>query len=218
MKRIILIGLMLIGVWTTHAQGDGGQFWVRSFEDRDGDGIRDAGEPLITRGVSVELLDAGGMVIASALLDQSPNATQGLIGFQYLPPGQYTAVVTSADLTATTPTQFTVDIAADALPTVVDFGGQRIAPAPPSALEAAAQADAERSEIVRLAASGLGALVMIGLMTLIGVVLYASVLRPRAIRAANLEMMRATRTSTSSGTMRPVTTTQEDLDRFKPKS
>jgi len=209
--------IFLLLLLTTHvsAQGDGGQFWLRAFEDRDGDAMRDAGEPLITRGISVELIDGGGMVIASALLDQSPNSTQGLVGFQYLPPGQYTMVAISADLTPTTPTQFTVLIESGALPTVVEFGGQRLSAAPPSALETAAQVDAGRSEIVRVAAAGLGALVTIGAMTVLGLIVYAGILRPRAIRAANLSMMRASQTSTR--TMR-VIEPEIDIDRFKPKA
>jgi hypothetical protein len=207
--------LLTIVFWASsvHGQTDGGQFWLRAFEDRDGDGIRDAGEPLVTRGVSVELIDVSGTVIASALLDQSPNATQGLVGFQYLAPGQYTLVASSADLTATTATQFTVSISAGALPTVVEFGGQRISAAPPSALQAAAQADAERAAWTRFAVAGLAALVVVGAMTLLGVVIYANIIRPRAYRAAHRDMIRAAQTATAN--LRAVN--PDDLDRFKPQ-
>ncbi|MGV2435123.1 MAG UNVERIFIED_CONTAM: hypothetical protein LVT10_09825 [Anaerolineae bacterium] len=67
----------------------GGQFCVRSFEDRNANALIDADESVLTRGVAVELLNQYNIVIASALLDNSPNSTDGIICFQQLPRGQY---------------------------------------------------------------------------------------------------------------------------------
>jgi hypothetical protein len=64
--------------------------FVRAFEDTNANGKLDAGEALLTRGINVNLLDAQNVTIASALLDQSPTAAQGVVCFQFLAAGQYT--------------------------------------------------------------------------------------------------------------------------------
>lgn len=187
-KWIILITVILTVLpFAAHAQEQGtGQFWVRAFEDRDGDGVRDTGEPLITRGLSVELRDASGTIIDSELLEQSANATQGLVGFQYLVPGQYTLIVAAPELTATTPLEFTTTIQDGALPTVVEFGGQRFVAQPTTGANALAATEIEeRQEIARLAISGLGALVVVGVMTVIGMLLYGILSRPRLVAQPN---------------------------------
>src|SRR6185369_17943230 len=99
MRRLICILTLVFALSGTAvaAQQTGGQLCVRSFEDRNGNGKLDAGEPLLTRGVSINLLDAGGITVASALLDTSPTAAQGVVCFQFLASGQYSVEVTSAD-------------------------------------------------------------------------------------------------------------------------
>jgi hypothetical protein len=159
---------------------------VRLFDDQNGNGVRDAGESLLTGGAAVSLLDAEGVVIASALLDESPNAEQGLIGFQYLPPGEYTVVITSPDLTATTEQRFTRAIESDATPTVVEFGGQPVGAAGTTTTNTAQRGLfglpiylGAPEQVARVALSLLGALVVVGLMTLLGVLVYALIIRRR---------------------------------------
>lgn len=173
----LLVALSVVAVPVTAQERGGGQFWVRLFEDRDGDGVRDAGEPLITRGAAADLRDSTGTIIASARLDQSPNANQGLIGFQYLTAGQYTLLVSSPELTATTPTEFTATIQEGTLPTVVEFGGQRIGFEPSGDATASVALNAERQQTARFAIAGLGAMVAIGMMIVIGMVVYAVLTR-----------------------------------------
>jgi hypothetical protein len=189
------IGLLLIFVLaafgSAYAQEGGGQLWVSAFEDRNGNGQRDGGEPLITRGVSVNLLDSDGVIIDSALLDDSPNAARGLVGFQRLAPGTYTIVVTTADLTPTTPDSFTQTIEAGGLPVVLNFGGQRVAAEATAGGESAGSSE---NDLARVAVAALGAVVVMGLLTLLGALIYALILRRRFA-----ERPRAT----STGAFRP---------------
>ncbi|GEM_PF-1479060 len=193
-----------------------GQFWVTVYEDRNGDGTRSAGEPLVTRGVNVELRDSAGVVIASTLLEQGSSPTPGMVGFQYLLPGQYTLVVSSPELTPTTPTEFTAVIEEGAMPTVVEFGGQRGVTTEAADTNPLLAVDEERQRVARFAISGLGALLVIGFMSAVGIVLYGLMLRSRLvpaqrdayIRATQTGSMRATGTTNravrTTGSMRPV--------------
>lgn len=200
-RRSVLIGLILgvFALGVSAQEAGGGQIWVRVFEDRNGNAARDAGEPLVTRGVSADLIDSSGTAIRSALLDTEPNASQGLIAFQFLTPGAYTIVLTSADLTATTPTQFSVTVEAGAMPLVIDFGGQRVVPV---AATVEPTADMEQRELLRIGIAGVAALIVIGGMISLGLLIYALVLRPNAFRRTDGDPMRST--STSTGTHRPV--------------
>lgn len=220
-KQMIFINVMvaaLILPLIAAAQAGGGQFWVRVFEDRNGNGVRDAGEPLLTRGVAVSLLNSDRIVIATALLDESPNAVQGLIGFQFLAPGEYTLVVTSPELSPTTPAEFTREIAEGAVPTVVEYGGARI---DLNAVEGSAESQAaltgerglfgtdlvlgERDQVARVALALLGAFVVAGLMLLLGLIVYLLVLRPR--HRAELQRLKLT---TTTGSLEAV-----DVSRFQ---
>lgn len=195
---VSLLSLSLIVVSALTAQEGGGQLWVNAFEDRDGDGTRDPNEPFITRGVSVDLLDADGVIIASALLDDSPNASRGLIGFQRLAPGTYTVVVTGADWTPTTPDSFTQTLEANVMPTVLSYGAQRInaAPTPAAAssspLGALASVD---SNVLRIALSLLGAIIVMGFLSVVGFVIYLVAFARRAPKPIK---------TTTTGSMRPV--------------
>jgi len=165
-----------------------GQFWVRAFEDRDGSGTRDPGEPLITGGIGVSLLTETGIVIATGLLDDSPYAAQGQIGFQFLTPGEYTLVIAAPEFQATTETTFTRAIAAGTIPTLVEFGARRIPLDVSSTSTAAVETrallglpialtEAQLSEIGRIALAALGAVIVAGIMFFLGVFIYAGLLR-----------------------------------------
>lgn len=185
MRYLWTLLILLLIATVAVAQGEGGQFWVQMYEDRNGNAVRDAGEPLLTRGVAVSLLDAQGVVVATALLDESPSAAQGLIGFQFLSPGEYTVTITSPDYSANTETSFTRVIEADAAPTVVEFGAQRVdlaatatRPAPRGLFGLPIYLG-EPEQVARVALSLLGAVIVTGLMTVFGVLVYALTIRRR---------------------------------------
>jgi hypothetical protein len=198
-KRLILLAIVFIiafpsAAFATFAQDNGGQFWVQAFEDRNGNAQHDPGEPFLTRGVSVDLLNAAGVVMASGTLDDAPFANRGFIGFLYLAPGTYKAVITSADLTPTTPVQVDVTITQGAAtPVTVMFGAQKAAAAETSST---ATSSLLNSELARVALAGFGASGVIGVMIVIGLLIYLLVLRRRApvdVRRTTTGSMRAVR-------------------------
>ncbi|MFZ4826698.1 MAG: SdrD B-like domain-containing protein [Phototrophicaceae bacterium] len=199
MKRTLLVSLlvaMLIVASVVLAQ-TGGQFCVRSFEDRNANGVIDADESVLTRGVAVDLLNQYNIVIASALLDNSPNATDGIICFQQLPSGQYSVLVTSADYQPTTPSLVSRDITDSGFPTVVNFGGQQaLTVATPTASQPSASwmdtlipnlsamnAEQQRSFVLRLGLSLLCGVVSVVFMVLFGFIIYWVSMRQRQPRA-----------------------------------
>jgi hypothetical protein len=176
MRRVILIALLWMSVFAVvHAQSDG-QLCVRAFEDRNANGVVDEGEPLLAGGISVNLLDAQNITIASALLDQSPTAAEGVVCFQNLPAGQYSLGITATELKATTPGTITTTISASSIPTVVEFGAQR--PAVPTPTPATGLNLLNRNQIVRVAVSALGMLVVIAGMAFLGAIVYLLAFRP----------------------------------------
>lgn len=184
MRRFTGLLLLLVIVQVVAAQG-GGQLCVRAFEDRNGSGVLDAGEPLLTWGISVSLLDVEGVTVASALMDTSPTATQGVICFQGLVAGQYTAAITSADFTATTPDMITTTVAEDGLPTIVEYGGR--IPVAATSIPAASSSSATLSdEVLRWALASAGSLIVVVGMGILGTIVYVFFFRNRrqAIPAA----------------------------------
>ena len=199
---ILVLTLMVIFVLPASAQ-TGGQFCVRAFEDRNGSQTRDANEPLLVRDVVVNLLDGNGVTVASGVLESSPTAAQGILCFQRLPAGQYSAVVTSADLTPTTPTSFSAAVSESGQPVVVEFGAQRAAA--PAATPAPGEASgATQDTLLRVGLSAGGALfVMLG-MVVLGLIVYAIFFaRRRAARPAH---------ATTTGSMRPVHIETTEID------
>jgi hypothetical protein len=186
MRRIgfsLLILLLLSSIGVVAAQ-TGGQFCVRAYEDRNGNAQFDLNErePFITRGLNADLLNAENIVVASALMDTAPTAAQGVICFQFLEAGQYSIVVTSADYAPTTPDTFTASISDGTLPTVVEYGAQRIAASeavtntsnkPASILD-------QRDTLQRIVLSALGALLVVAGMTVLGVLIYLVAFRRAA--------------------------------------
>ena len=59
------------------AQSESGQICVRSFEDRNANGLLDAGEPFLTNGVSAILRDEERTAIQTLSLSDSPTASRG---------------------------------------------------------------------------------------------------------------------------------------------
>jgi hypothetical protein len=184
MRRVLFILIIAFAFSSMAAAQTGSQFCLRAYEDRNGNSQFDSSEPFITRGVSVNLLNAENIIVASALMDDSPNAAQGVICFQFLTTGQYSLTVTSADFTATTPDTFTASIGEGTLPTVVEYGAQRSAVEPvvtPSSSEIL-PAD-QRDMLQRIVLSGLGTLLVVAGMIVLGVFIYLIAFRNRAAPA-----------------------------------
>jgi threonine/homoserine/homoserine lactone efflux protein len=210
-RYIIFLTLCLLLIPAVQAQ-TGGQFCVRAFEDRNANGSLDGGEPLLTRGISADLLNPENIIVASALLSSSPTAAQGVICFQFLAPGQYSMIITSADYLPTTPNTVTAAISEGTLPTVVEFGGQKIAfepaaaPEQPSALPF--NVDPGPGGLQRIVLSILGALVVVAVMIILGSMIYLLFVR------RGLAPIPAY-TNPTTGSLRPVSS-DLDTDEIKP--
>lgn len=194
-RRLGLTILFLLLISNMALAQSGGQLWVRSYEDRNANGVRDTGEPLLTRGVSVDLVNGDGIVIASALLDNSPNASQGLVGFQMLPPGEYAVRVTSADYDATNGNEFTTTVSDAGVPPVLEFGAAPVA-VPEMTTEGSVGLADETQPLIAVGA----ALAVMVVMAIIGLLIYLFVFRPRLKQAQQLDLR------TTTGSMRPVAT------------
>lgn len=206
MRWGIIALLLLIGSTVQAQNGSGGQFCVRAFEDTNANGKLDAGEALLTHGINVNLLDSQNVTIASALLDQSPTAAQGVVCFQFLNAGQYTINISSAEYKATTPASITTTISDGGMPTVVEFGGQSVAaPANPNATGSTvvtSLANSDTTQLIRILISVAGALIVVIGMGLLGFIVYMLAFGRRP--AATADMRRVTTT----GTMRAVDLSQ----------
>lgn len=156
------------------AQGGDGQFCVRSFDDRNANQTRDQGELLLTSGIGADLIDESGVVVASALLADSPTAAQGVICFQFLPPGQYTIQVTSAEYQATTPDTMTVTLIGGELPAVLEFGAQSVAALVASGPEMLPETGPDWQRIIT---ASVGAIVALLVMQILGLLIYTLAFR-----------------------------------------
>ncbi len=211
MIRLWIAALILLSLSPAAMAQTGGQFCVRAFEDRNSNGIRDTGEPLLNSGVSADLLNAEQIVIASALLSDSPTAVQGIICFQMLAEGQYSLVVTAAEFTPTTPNTLTASISDGTLPTVMEFGARRLDMAP-AAAEPAASPLSDRDMLARMVLSGLGALVAMAGMVVLGVLIYLVIMRPRpAYAPAYPEAVREAAPTPTPGSIPPVVASDDSL-------
>lgn len=166
----------IFGIYPALAQESSGQFCVRSYEDVNANGLFDTEtERLLTRGVSVELLDGSGVIVGSAMLDKSPNASYGIICFYNLGEGEYSVLVSSADYIATTDRLVTQQVTTTA-PTIIEFGARRMgsieaAGAPSSSAPTTSSTD---NLLMRLGVSAVGAAVMMVLFMLTGFVVYGA--------------------------------------------
>lgn len=199
---IVLFSLMCVSI--TLAQGGSGQVCVRAYEDRNSNKQLDVGEPLLTRGVNVNLLNVESVIIASELLENSPTAAQGILCFQQLAAGTYSLAVTSADFTVTTLPTVPATVVEGGLPAVVEFGARQAAvPTPSASITSAVPALPQGA---RLVISTLGALAMAAIMVVIGLLLYAVIFAPRLSAARTGEARR-------SSSMRPVVPVQDSESR-----
>lgn len=189
--------LALYSPATIFAQGST-LLWVRFYEDTNENAMLDADEGLITSGVAVQLLNQDGVVVASALLDDVPTASQGLIGFQDIAPGDYTVVITSADYDPSGATEFNRTILAGGVPVLVEYG------ATPVIVENESTMPARRGlfglpiylgdpeQVARAAVSLLVGLLVAMVMTALGIVIYVFMRRRYLRRLRDLKRQAAT--------------------------
>jgi hypothetical protein len=201
MRRIGLILALALGVCGTVSAQTGGQFCVKAFEDRNGNGTQDAGEPVLSRGLNINLLNETGVVIQSAILENSQRAPFGEHCFQFLAEGQYSVIVSGADFLATTAGTMTAVVTASGAPVVMPFGGQRLASTTTGSTAAPASAAQRQAQLEQIVVALLAALVVIAMMVVFGVVVYLAAFRGR-LRAATAADARRT-----TGSMRAVRVT-----------
>ncbi len=206
MRKSIIALILTLALFGAAQAQTGGQLWVQAFEDRNGNGTQEPNEPLLTKGIGVDLLNADHIVIASALLDGSPNAARGLVGFQQLPAGQYTLAITGAEFKATTPDQFTLTVSATGVPAVVKYGAQRLSLAPTQAAPASGlaglMAALPQGQGAQLAFSAVGAAIIVFGMIVLGLLIYLVELRGRMAKARAADAR-----TTGTGSMRAVRAT-----------
>jgi hypothetical protein len=180
MRRWLVLGLLVsaMNLSSLSAQQANGQVCLRAFEDRDANGILDAGEPLITRDIGVNLSDTQGVIIQTALLDDSARAAQGIVCFQNLATGQYTLNVASAAYSATTSATLIIAVSANAVPQVLDFGAQIITTAP-LVTEPVREVGFTEAQLERILWSSLGAVGVIFVLMLVGFFILLVFVRPK---------------------------------------
>jgi hypothetical protein len=191
------------------AQSADGEFCVRAFEDLNGNGVRDLNEPPLQRAVSANLLDANNIVVASALLDNSPQMARGLICFQFLSPGQYTIEVTSAEFTPTTSRSMTNVVRSGEVPFVMEFGAARPGVSAGAAVQGESPEVSVEQALPRIAVSLAGAAAAFLVMLIVGFLIYLVVYRPRLKRAMTTPSDDYYRRPPTTGSIPRVTDTGE---------
>jgi hypothetical protein len=192
-RGLLLTALALLVCAAPAFAQSSGQVWIRAFIDSDADGARSASDALLRRGIVVELLQDG-VIIRTALLDESEFADQGLVGFRGLPAGTYGVRVYSALGDFTGESSAVLTIGGGGLPPIIEFG---IAPpaagAPAAAVGLLANFTPRDPETARLALSALGGLIVAGVFGAIGFALWL-VLRAGAPRDVRITGTGTTRT------------------------
>jgi hypothetical protein len=204
MLVVVLLSCAAVRAQDTSADGE---FCVRAFEDTNANRVRDLNEPPLQRGISANLLDVNGVVVASALLDNSPQAARGLICFQFLPPGQYTIEVSSADYTPTLGSVMTNVVQAGEVPYVMEYGATRLGAAVGASNTPQTEVNVEGA-VPRIALSLAGAAAAMFIMSLLGMVIYLVAYLPR-LRRASATPIDDTYRRPPTGTMPRVTDTAE---------
>jgi hypothetical protein len=176
---LLIAGLGLSALWA-QAQ-DNAQICVRLYEDRGERGVLDAGDPFITRDVGVNLANAEGIIIETALIDDAPQGSSGRVCFARLPAGQYTLSVVSAAYEPTTDSVFVTSVGGSAVPVVFDVGMERLMielPPPTPAIGSLTPAEL-RFAVERVFVAGIGSAVVVAVMLTLGIILYVLFLRPK---------------------------------------
>ncbi len=199
--------LMVAGALPAAAQESRGQFCVRSYEDVNANGVFDTeSERLITRGVGVELIDNTGVVVSSALLDKSPNASSGIICFYNLSEGDYSALMSSADYIATTE-RLVPQSVSNTAPTIIEFGARRLG-SESIATPLVTNSGGSLMSPVRIAAATISAAVIMVVFLLTGFLVYGMRSNRPAAQPVNYspDSIRQFEPPADTGSMQPVQT------------
>ncbi|QPC82723.1 hypothetical protein G4Y79_24070 [Phototrophicus methaneseepsis] len=185
-RKMIQLGLLvlLLAMSTTAlAQEGDGQLCVRAFEDRNRNGIKEAGEPFLVDGISANLLNEDGIIINTALLSQSQRKSEGLVCFQRLTPGVYTVQVISADYVPTSAEQVTLTIGESSIPEVFEYGAELLVVDAPTTTTAEGPRSLDQALtpalLQRVLVASIASAVVMGFFIVIGVLVWFLVLRPR---------------------------------------
>lgn len=181
--RAVLLSLLIFAGLSAHgAQAqDNAQICVRLYEDRGERGVLDAGDPFITRDVGVNLANADGIIVETALIDDAPQGSSGRVCFARLPAGQYTVSVASAAYEPTTDSVFVTSVGGSAVPVVFDVGMERLMvelPPPAPAIGTLTAAEL-RFAVERVFVASISSAVVMAVMLTLGVILYVLFLRPK---------------------------------------
>ena len=116
--------LALAGLWAlcplSQAQ-DTSQVCLSAFVDDNGDGKRDSDEAPIEHGIAASLLNENDVTIAATLLEDSPDASDGLLCFDQVPAGSYRLMISSSEYAATGDASADVLVQPGAPPPKIDF-------------------------------------------------------------------------------------------------
>jgi hypothetical protein len=178
--RAMLLVLWVCVAHSTFAQGNG-QVCIKAFDDRNANGVLDAGEPFIVRDIGVNLANADGIIIQTALLEDSQTASGGIVCFSQLTPGQYTLQMASATYNPTTTSAFVTTVSDTSIPQVFDFGAQVIVTTLPTVADTSGTLSQSqlRYTLEKVFIAGVAAALVIAVMTIVGTLLYVVLLRPK---------------------------------------
>lgn len=113
---------------STPSPMQGSSLWVQFYEDTNENAIRDDDELMVTQGAVVQIVNQDGVVIARRSLDDSPNASQGLIGFMDIALGDYMVLITSDEYQPTGEFEFPITIRAEGLPILLQYSAKPLLP------------------------------------------------------------------------------------------
>lgn len=188
MKRLLILLTLLFSLsLMTQAQTSNGQVCVRAYEDLNANATYDAGEPFITQGLSIELLNDQGIVVATALMEDSIRAVQGMSCFQQLESGAYTLTVSSSEYTPTGGTVFVTQVSETSIE-VFDFGATEIAAnavVDPVQTNTASEQNQVSTVLQKLLVASMAAFFVMILMAIIGLLIWLFVYYKRVRRLEN---------------------------------
>lgn len=182
---------------------DTGQICLRAFDDLNQDGVQDPDEGPLVRGIAASLLNARGVTISSALLQDSPFAADGLLCFDQLLAGDYRVIISSSEYRATSASIADAAVQPGAAPPRIDFGAKSLAvQQAPSMVSGLAALDELAAQ--SLVAAAFAAAAVITVMIVLGALAYVFVFRRRLRKA------RAARRASAASASRPPPRAEDD--------
>lgn len=189
MKTLLFALCILCFALSTIQAQTTGMVCAMAFDDRDGSGSHDPGEPPITGGIGFSLQNEYAVTLETQLLEESEYAARGFVCFGGLEAGEYRIVMTSAQYQPTTATAFDAAVLPGEAPPRFDFGAR---PQNPGVVADAAGLDQlDEAQLRSLGGIGLalaGGLAVAFVLLLLGLLLYLGVFRRRSRRLATSDL------------------------------